>query len=142
MNFRPGPKNEIDLNITPLIDVVFLLLIFFMVSTTFDQTSEINIALPEASVEQTESTAETVTIAIDAQGKIYVENNPLVNAQLLTIREAIRDAMAGMADPTIVINADANATHQSVIRVMDAARQLSLKRISFTTQPDEEENAG
>lgn len=139
MNFRPKRKNDIELNVTSLIDVVLLLLIFFMVSTTFAKKSVINITLPEASQEQPETLPESIIIAVDAQGKIYVNNNALVNSQLSTVRNAIREAVDGMADPTIIINADANATHQSVVRVMDAARQLSLKRITFATQPDDED---
>ena len=142
MNFRSGKKDDIDLNITPLIDVVFLLLIFFMVSTTFDQNSEINITLPKASDEYKEFRPDSVTIAVDSQGRVFVNENPLVNSQIITIREAIRDAISGLTDPAIIINADANATHQSVVRIMDAARQLSLSRITFATQVVDEEDQG
>jgi biopolymer transport protein ExbD len=139
MNFRPHRKQDVDLNLTPLIDVVFLLLIFFMVSTTFERKSEINITLPQSSTEVAEIRPDAVTIAVDGQGRVYINEQPLVNAQLMTIREGIRDAIAGLTDPTVVINADADATHQSVIRIMDAARQLSLAKITFATRSDEEE---
>jgi len=139
MNFRPHRKQDVDLNLTPLIDVVFLLLIFFMVSTTFERKSEINITLPQSSTEVAEIRPDAVTIAVDGQGRVYINEQPLVNAQLMTIREGIRDAIAGLTDPTVVINADAEATHQSVIRIMDAARQLSLAKITFATRSDEEE---
>lgn len=139
MNFRPQRKQDVDLNLTPLIDVVFLLLIFFMVSTTFERTSEINITLPRSSAEITDIRPDSVTIAIDGQGRVFVNENPLINAQLITIREGIREAMDGLDDPAIIINADAEATHQSVIRVMDAARQLALTKITFATTADDEE---
>lgn len=139
MNFRSAQRDEIDLNITPLIDVVFLLLIFFMVSTTFERKSEISITLPEAAEEQTEAQVEAVTVAVDAGGRVYVDDRPLVNSRLSTIRDALGEAAADMDEPMIIINADAEATHESVVRVMDAARQLSLSRITFTTRLYEEE---
>jgi len=139
MNFRPRRKDELDLNITPLIDVVFLLLIFFMVSTTFEMKSEINLKLPESSETLRELKPDSVMIAIDAQGRVFVNDNPLVNSQISTVREAIRQASTDLTDPAVIINADANATHQSVVRVMDAARQLSLTKITFATRALDEE---
>jgi biopolymer transport protein ExbD len=134
MNLRPRRKDQLDLNLTPLIDVVFLLLIFFMVSTTFEMKSEINLKLPEASEQLRDIKPDSVMIAIDAQGRVFVNDNPLVNSQTGTIREAIRQASENLLDPAVIINADANTSHQSVVRVMDAARQISLTRITFTTR--------
>ena len=134
MKFRQRQKEELDVNITPLIDVVFLLLIFFMVSTTFDRDSELKITLPQASEEYSEVIPETVSVDIDEQGRVYINKQSLVNAQLDTIREAMREAVKNMEDPPIVINADANTSHQNVVKVMDAARQLGLVKITFTTQ--------
>jgi len=139
MNFKPHRREEVDLNLTPLIDVVFLLLIFFMVSTTFERKSEINIILPQSSEEVAEIRPDAVNVSVDRQGRVYINDIPLVNSQLLTIREGIRDVIAGLTDPAVVISADADATHQSVIRIMDAARQLSLTKITFSTRTDEEE---
>ena len=139
MNLRPQRHDDVDLNITPLIDVVFLLLIFFMVSTTFEKESEINITLPEASEEYTESQFDKVEISIDAEGRLFVNEQALVNSQLDTIREAIRSALFDLEDPQIIISADAKATHQLVVRVMDAARQLDLVKITFATQGIEED---
>lgn len=139
MNFRPERRAELDLNITPLVDVVFLLLIFFMVSTTFERKSEINITLPKASEAMKEAKPDTISIAVDAQERIYVNEIPLVNAQLGTIREALERNADGMHEPTIIINADAQASHQSVVKIMDAARQISLTRITFSTQVYEDE---
>ena len=140
MNFRPDRKYELDLNITPLIDVVFLLLIFFMVSTTFERQSEISITLPRASESMKEVNTDIIHIAVDAQQRIYVNEVLLVNSQLETIREALQGQADGVIEPAIVISADADATHQSVVRILDAARQLSLTTITFSTQIDEEES--
>ena len=134
MNLRPQRREEVDLNITPLIDVVFLLLIFFMVSTTFERESEISITLPEASEEYAETKLDTIEVAIDAEGRIFVNEQLLLNTQVITIREAIRDGAYDMEAPPIVISADAKATHQLVVRVMDAARQLDMTKITFATQ--------
>ena len=138
MNIRPQRKDDVDLNITPLIDVVFLLLIFFMVSTTFESESEINITLPEASEEYTESENDKIEIAIDKEGRVFVNSESLVNSQLNTVRDAIQNALYDLKDPQVIISADAAATHQMVVRVMDAARQLDLVKITFTTQELEE----
>ncbi len=140
MNLRSQRRDDVDLNITPLIDVVFLLLIFFMVSTTFERESEINITLPEASEEYTETKLDSIEIAVDAEGRVYVNEQSLVNSQLSTIREAMRDAMHDLDDPPVVISADAKATYQLVVKVMDAARQLGLVRITFATQEIEDED--
>lgn len=140
MNLRSQRREEVELNITPLIDVVFLLLIFFMVSTTFDRESEISLTLPEASEEFVESKVDEIAIAIDNKGRVFVNENPLLNSQLNTIREAMRDAAHDLSAPSIVISADASATHETVVRVMDAARQLDLVKITFATQEIKEES--
>lgn len=138
MHFRDKPREDLDLNITPLIDVVFLLLIFFMVTTTFDRESEISITLPEASQEVVQTDIETIEISIDQNGRIFINDKSLLNTQMETVREGLNDALlaAGSINdqPSVVINADAEASHQSVIRVMDVARQLGLRRITFATQ--------
>lgn len=142
MNFRPQKKSDVELNVTSFIDVVLLLLIFFMVSTTFGRKSEVSITLPEATEAQTNNEPEAIHIVLDSQNRVYVNDNSLVNSQLFTIREAIKDASEGLTDPVVIINADAEATHQAVIKIMDAARQLSLTRITFATRILEEEAAG
>jgi len=140
MNLSSRRKDDVELNLTPVIDVVFLLLIFFMVSTTtFERESEINITLPKATEEYTEVKPDAVIIDVDVQGRVFIDKQALVNSQLSTIREAIRDAIQGREDPPIIISADAEATHQLVIKVMDAARQVGLVKITFATQRLEEE---
>lgn len=139
MNFRPNPPKDIELDITPLIDVVFLLLIFFMVSTTFQRESEINITLPESSKELPQAKPDAINVSIDAQSHIYVNDRELVNTQMTTIKQAIYDALGNLKDAPIIISADAQTPHQMVIKVMDAARQLHLVRITFATRINEED---
>lgn len=139
MKLRPRRREDVELNITPLIDVVFLLLIFFMVSSTFEKQSQMKITLPEASEKVANEIPDSITVEIDTQGHVFVNKKSLVNSQLITIREAIRDASHDMKAPTVIIRADANATHQSVVKVMDAAQQLGLVKITFATQKAGEE---
>jgi len=139
MQFQPPKANEnIDVNVIPMIDIFLMLLIFFMLSTTFLRKSEMNITLPKASAEQTEPSLDNINIAIDAKGNMFVDDKALVNSRLYTIREALRDAAKDMSKPIITIHADAQTSHQSVVKVMDAARQLNLVNITFATQPIEE----
>ena len=143
MNFRPRKNSgDVELNVTSFIDVVLLLLIFFMVSTTFGKKSEINITLPESAAVNVVTEPATINIVLDSQGRVYINDNPLVNAQLSTVREALRQASSNMKDPVVIISADAETTHQSVVRVMDAARQLSLSRITFATRVLEQTDVG
>jgi len=139
MNFRSEKRDVVDLDITPLIDVVFLLLIFFMVSTTFEHNSEINITLPSSSKEMTEAKPDAVNVGLDSQGVVYINDKALVNAQIETIKSALAEALVGLNEPPVIISADADASHQSVVRVMDAARQLDLVKITFATQEIKDE---
>lgn len=126
-----------DVNLTPLIDVVFLLLIFFMVSTTFKDQSEIEIRLPTASEEPKEMTLESIEVTIDAQGQFYVNSRPLVNTQLETLKRALQEVAGDEEDPMVIVKADAMTPHQAVITAMDASRQLGFARLGFATIEDE-----
>jgi len=139
MKFQPKQPEEVDLNITPLIDVVFLLLIFFMVSTTFDHESEVNITLPEASKEIAQAKPDAINVAIDNESRIFINKNELVNSQISTIKEALYDISADLEDAPIIISADEETPYQVVIRTMDAARQLGLVKITFATRINEED---
>ena len=140
MNFRSRSHSETDINITPLIDVVFLLLIFFMVSTTFERESEIRIALPEASEEQVEAREDIILVIIDANEQVHIGNEPLENTRIATIGAALKEQVSGSADAPVVIRADAEVSHQAVIKVMDAARQSGLVNITFATRVLDEED--
>lgn len=139
MNLQSPDEDELEINITPLIDVVFLLLIFFMVSTTFIRQSQVNLILPQASADIVEHETDKVEVAVDADGRYYVNEQVLVNAQMTTIKQEISKIAKVMDDPVVVVSADANATHQSVVKILDASRQLGLFRITFATSIDEEE---
>lgn len=140
MKFRRGRRNEAGVDLTPLIDVVFLLLIFFMVSTTFIRETQLKIDLPEADGELQEIDDQVIEISIDRQGDYAVNQQLLINNEINTLLRALREAL-GDRDPAlrVIITADANAAHQSVVRAMDAAGQVGLSRISITTRQPEGE---
>jgi len=133
MNFRNRAREEMELNLTPLIDVVFLLLIFFMVSTTFDQQSEIAIALPESSSEPVTEKKQELVITIDAKGRYFVNQEEVVSSRVDILRGAIFSAAEGTEQPQVIIHADRQTPHQAVIGAMDALRQLGFNHLTFAT---------
>lgn len=133
MNLKPDRREEIDLNLTPLIDVVFLLLIFFMVSTTFQKTSKLKIDLPEASNKASQQVNKKIVIGIDVKGRYYINERQLVNTQLKTLKLALLKISGDNKDIAIVLRADAKTPHQSVVTAMDAASQVGLTRLSIST---------
>ena len=139
MNLQPGDQDEPEINLTPLIDVVFLLLIFFMVSTTFEQQSRIQIELPESSATPTESEVESLEIVIDAQGRYFIGDRQVVNTQLKTLKAAISKAVEGREELKVIIRADASTPHQAVITALDATSQLGLTQISLATSTIEDQ---
>ncbi len=139
MNLRPNRKESPTLDMTPLIDVVFLLLIFFMVSTTFEKESRIKLNLPEAATEERpQEKVEKIEISIDARGGYYLNGAELINRSRETLRAAIEKAAAGRRDLPLIIAADAQTPHQAVITVMDVASRLGLVNMSFPTRLDAE----
>jgi len=134
VNLRPQGTTELDVNLTPLIDVVFLLLIFFMVSTTFNRQSEIQIDLPESSENAIESTSESIEITIDVDGQYFVNKQRLVNTQAATLKRALSDAIAHRKNPPVTLVVDANTPYQAVVTAMDVAAQLGIRRLSSVTQ--------
>ena len=139
MNLQPEDEDEPEVNLTPLSDVVFLLLIFFMVSTTFEHQSRIQIELPEASVEATLPDSESLEIIIDVQGRYFIGDQQVVNTRLKTLKGAIRKAIGEREEIPVTIRADANTPHQAVIRALDATSQLGLVHISLATSKLDEE---
>lgn len=133
MNFRKQKSEEPEVNITPLIDIVFLLLIFFMVSTTFKQEFEVSIELPEATSES-RIEEKSVEISIDKKGEFFVNQQKLINTQQSTLKRALEKAAGKGRGMPVIISADANTPHQAVIAAMDAARQLGFNRVTFATQ--------
>ncbi len=134
MKIRRRSRAEVSIELTPLIDVVFLLLIFFMVSTTFVRETELTVNLPEADAPRQERQEDYIEVVVAADGQYSVNGRTLVNSQPATLMRAIQEVMAGDISQRLILTADVNATHQSVVRVMDVAGQLGLTRISITTQ--------
>lgn len=134
MNLRPQKKrSELLVDITPLIDVVFLLLIFFMVSTTFEKQAKLKIALPEASSQAQMEDAAAVVISIDAKGRYHLNDRQLVNTQKETLKLALQKTVGGNKDTPLILRADARTPHQAVVNAMDVAAQLGLSRLSIAT---------
>lgn len=132
-------KEDLQINLTPLIDVVFLLLIFFMVSTSFKKETKITVNLPEATGEAAEALPSTVEISVTKAGEVYINGQGLLNRQLDTIKSAIQSLSMETATP-VVISPDENAPVQAVINVMDAAGQLGYKNIQIATQQPSEDS--
>lgn len=131
-------KQEITVNLTPLIDVVFLLLIFFMVSTSFTRETQIKLELPKASVEPLETKPESLEISIDKEGRYFVNGKGLVNKSLDTLKAAIKPTINANKDVAVIISADANTPYQSVVTAMDATSQLGVINLQMATQRNEQ----
>lgn len=135
MNFRRGQEREApEMNLIPMIDVLLVILIFLMVTTTFTRFAEIKINLPTASANKPTERANEIQIGVDPLGKYVIDRNPVEFASVDQLAGELRRAGVNLKDPVIVINADAKASHQSVINVMEAARIAGLTRITFATQ--------
>lgn len=139
MKFRRRSKQDNGINLTPLIDVVFLLLIFFMVTTTFTKETRLLITLPEANGEPAEETAQTLELLVNAEGNYAVNGQNLINREIKTIMAALQDASGGNVEMPLIITADAQASHQAVVIAMDAAGQLGFSRLNIATQQTQEQ---
>ncbi len=134
MRFPRSQLPEASVELTPLIDVVFLLLIFFMVSTTFTRETQLTIDLPEAAADASaESPTDLIEVLISANGEYAINGRALVNNQPETVRLALEELAAGDFGLPLVISADASAAHQSVVTVMDVAGRLGFARMRITT---------
>ena len=135
MNFRITKDEEPQLNLTPLIDVVFLLLIFFMVSTTFDKQAQLSIDLPEAdgkAVEEKKSFK--IEIAIDGQGHYFVNQRRLKQDNLKMLKQAIVLTKGSNKDIQVIVSSDKSTPYQSFITAMDAVKQLGLEQVNLATK--------
>ncbi len=132
--FHTRRKQEVSVNLTPLIDVVFLLLIFFMVSTSFNRETQIKLELPEASGDPLETQPELIEISVDSEGRYFVNAKPIVNTQLETLIKAINIVGKGDKNLPVVISADANAPYQSVVTAMDASRKSGYFNFTMATR--------
>lgn len=133
MKFRKREHEEPGVNLTPLIDVVFLLLIFFMVSTTFDRHADIQLQLPAADREPVATERAWIDILVDATGEYYVDGKELVNRRPETLERALEQAFSERPGDPVLIRADANATHQSVVTALDVVGRLGISAVSIAT---------
>ncbi len=135
MNFQRGKRHEeLEMNLVPLIDVLLVIIIFLVVSATFSRTSELQINLPTAEASSPQDKPLIITVEVDASGRYVVNGNAVDNVSINDISSALVKAVGSGNEPTIVINADAKATHQSVVNVMEASRLANYTHITFATQ--------
>lgn len=134
MKFRRRNREDVSVNLTPLIDVVFLLLIFFMVSTTFTRETQLSIDLPEAQGKPKESVEQQIEILVDESGNYRVNGEALVDTRMRTLQAAIYKISAGDTTLPMTISADAQAAHKDVVQAMDAAGQMGFVHLSITTR--------
>jgi biopolymer transport protein ExbD len=131
---RQEPRDHPEINFIPLIDVLLVILIFLMVTTTYQRVAELQINLPEAQADPARERPREVNVGIDAQGRYVIDRTVFNFTGVPALAEMLRKSAGDAKDPVVIINADANATHQSVIHVMEAARQAGLVHITFATQ--------
>ncbi|MFC3852969.1 ExbD/TolR family protein [Salinispirillum marinum] len=138
MNFKRTRDEELSVNLTPLIDVVFLLLIFFMVTTTFTRETQLEVELPQIQSENAVTSEQRVDVVIDAAGSIEINAQLLINTQFDTLRRALADVIEPGNQQVVVITTDQQTPAQALLNVMDAVGQLGHSRIAFAAQVEEE----
>jgi len=134
MRFRRPLDEEPELNLVPLIDVMLIVLIFLAVTTTYSRYSELRLHLPGAEAEQTQTRINEIVVGIGADGRFALDRSVLPATEPEAVARLLVQAAQGLNDPMVVIHADAQAPHQAVINVMEAARLAKLSRISFITE--------
>lgn len=135
MNFRGiRSREQPEINFIPLIDVLLVILIFLMVTTTYQRVSELQITLPEAEANAAKQRPKEVNVGVDAKGRYVIDGNIYTFSSVNALADAMKRSAGDAAEPVVVINADASATHQSVVHVMEAARVAGLVHITFATQ--------
>ena len=135
MNFgRSRVKEDPEINLIPLIDVLLVIIIFLMLTTTYSRFAELQINLPTADAAKQADRANEISIVVSASGQYYIGKTPVAARDAAGLAGEMRRAGANLKDPVVVINADAGTTHQSVITVMQAAQQAGYGQISFATQ--------
>ena len=140
MKFRRQSQQEVSVNLTPLIDVVFLLLIFFMVSTTFTRETELQIDLPEAEGTKAEQETERIEVEISSDGVYSINGERLEGVEREALNERIQSVADGSSDLPFIITADADARHELVVRAMDVAGSLGFTGLSISTQNSPDAN--
>lgn len=135
MNFRRGRREDYpEINLIPFIDILLVIVIFLAVTTTYARFAELKINLPTSSAEQTPTQPKQIEVAVAENGRYQIDSTAIGDASVDELAVALKQAAGDQAEPVVVINADARATHQSVVNVMEAARRVGLSRITFATQ--------
>lgn len=135
MNFRRGrAREEPEINLIPLIDILIVILIFLFLTTTYSRFAQLKINLPESAAERSPERPQVLTVAVDANGRYAINGESAVFDNPAGFAARLREAARGAPEPVVAISADAAATHQSVVNVMEAARVAGYSHISFTTQ--------
>ena len=135
MNFQRGKEKEhLEINLVPLIDVMMVILIFLMISTTYSKYTELQINLPTAEAQKQLERPNEIAVLVNAQGQYVINRSAVAFRSIEQLADELKRAGAALKEPVVVISADAAATHQSVIRVMEASRLAGLAQITFTTQ--------
>ncbi|HEY9398166.1 MAG TPA: biopolymer transporter ExbD [Burkholderiales bacterium] len=134
MKFRNTYKEDPDINLVPLIDVLLVIVIFLMITTTYSKYAELQINLPTADAERQAERPNEINIAVNASGMYTVDRTAVPFTNVAALSDAMRRAAGDLKDPVVIINADAKATHQAVVHVMEAARMAGYTHVTFTTQ--------
>lgn len=134
MNFRPRAKEEPEINLIPFIDVLLVILIFLMLSTTYSKFTELQLTLPVADAEQLRDHPKEIIVAVAADGRYAVNKAAVDGKGVDAIARALTQAAKAGSGSVVIISADATAPHQSVVSVMEAARRVGLSQITFATQ--------
>ncbi|MBK6982494.1 MAG: biopolymer transporter ExbD [Betaproteobacteria bacterium] len=135
MNFRRGrAREEPEINLIPLIDILIVILIFLFLTTTYSRFAELQINLPESAAEKSPDRPQVLSVAVDANGRYAINGTAVAFDNPAGLASRLQDAAKGAKEPVVAISADAVATHQSVVNVMEAARLAGYNHISFTTQ--------
>jgi len=134
MKFARNRKEDPEINLIPMIDVLLVIIIFLMLTTTYSKFSELQINMPRADAQKQLERSSEINVVVSASGQYLLQRRPIQFRNVANLAEEMRLAGAGMKDPVVVINADNNATHQSVIRIMDAARQAGFGQIVFAVE--------
>jgi biopolymer transport protein ExbD len=134
MNFRPRAKEEPEINLIPFIDVLLVVLIFLMLTTTYSKFTEMQLKLPVADVDAQRDYPREVVVAVSADGRYMINRQPVSGRSTEVLSQSLVEAAKAGKETVVIISADATATHQSVITVMEAARRVGLTQITFATQ--------
>jgi biopolymer transport protein ExbD len=134
MNFRRHTQEEPEINLIPFIDVLLVILIFLMLSTTYSKFTELQITLPSADADKLHDAPAEVVVAVSADGRYAVNHKQVEGRSVDVLTAELAAAAAGQKDPIVIVSADASSAHQSVINVLDAARRAGLPHITFASQ--------